>query len=301
MNTNKILLAIILIFLYMPLELQAGAWTLRRETIYAKTSFFASQTRHTFNSTGGRVPFLFNGKSRIYGANLELSYGLFNDLTLYVNIPYIVYRLGDDRIREEGEGLGDILGSFKFNILDAPVVTSFELQVKFPTAETIDPTRVLVGEGQYDFDFIGEFGYIWQQTSTYWNLEVGYRYRTRNEQRGFKPGDEFIYRFETGYFIDDKLTVSALFNGFDGSRAEIFGLRLQNTQRNLFSITPSLTYRFNQSLELRVDYGIPITGRNFYAGRMLTVGISFTTAPKDNISPRINIPSVRGVSCCTTQ
>ena len=100
----------LLLVLSLPIELHAGAWTLRKGTVYAKASFFASQTRHTFNSTGERVPFLFDGKSRISGANLELSYGLLNDLTFYVNIPYIVYRLGDDRIREEGDGFGDILG-----------------------------------------------------------------------------------------------------------------------------------------------------------------------------------------------
>lgn len=298
---KRFLLPVLLSILSLPFELHAGAWTLRKGTIYAKASFFASQTRHTFNSTGDRVLFLFNGKSRIYGTNLEFSYGLLDDLTLYVNIPYIVYRLGDDRIREEGEGFGDVLGSVKFNILAKPLVTSFEFQVKFPTAETFDPTRVLVGEGQYDFDFIAEFGYLWRQTSTYWNVEAGYRYRARNEAREFKPGDEIIYRLETGYFISHKLTVSALINGFTGTRTEILGLRLQNTQRNQVSITPSLTYQFNQSLALRVDYGLPIDGRNFYAGRVLTVGISFTTAPKDNILPKINIPSVRGVTCCTTQ
>lgn len=301
MSMNKSMLLVLLIFLCIPAALQAGAWTLRKGTIYAKASFFSSQTRHTFNSTGDRVPFLFNGKSRIYGANLELSYGLFNDLTLYVNIPYIVYRLGDERVREEGDGLGDILGSVKFNILDSPVVASFEFQVKFPTATTVDPARVLVGEGQYDFDFIGEFGYVWQETSTYWNLEAGYRYRAKNQDGQFKPGNEFIYRFETGYFVNKKLTLSALINGFASGRTEIAGLRPRNTQRNLFSITPSLTYNLNKCLALRVDYGVPIDGRNFFAGRMLAVGVSFTTAPKDNLLPKINIPLVRGVSCCTTR
>ncbi len=144
---KQLLLPFLLSILYFPFELQAGAWTLRKGTIFAKTSFFASKTRHTFNSTGQRVPFLFNGKSRIYGVNLELSYGLTNNITLYANVPYIIYRLGDERVREEGAGLGDVLGSVKFNILDAPVVTSFEFEVKFPTAQTVDPTRVLVGEG----------------------------------------------------------------------------------------------------------------------------------------------------------
>lgn len=295
-------LVVTLVWIVMSGHAFAGAWNVGKGTVYAQASFFLSRTRNTFNSSGERVPFLFDGRSRISGANLEISYGLTDRLMIYTSVPYISYNLGDTRIREQGSGLGDIYGSLQANILQSPVALSVEGGVKFPTASTADPTRVLVGEGQYDFDLIGKLGYFWQPASVYWNLEGGYRFRTRNRERDFKPGNEVLYRMETGYVASESLILSLLFSGFSGQRVETLGISPMNSERSLVNVAPSLTYRVTSQWGVRVEYGIPLDGQNFYAGRVLSLGVFFSNdRNSNNTIPKVNLPSVRGVSCCTTQ
>jgi len=299
MRSARFSLVASMLVLWTATEIQAGAWTLRKGKLYTKFSAFGSTTRHTFNSLSKRVPFRFGGKSRLYGTHWEISYGLTRDITAYLSVPYLWYRLRDQNRQVNGNTFGDIRTSLKLNVLDRPVVSSLEVLVKFPTANTFDPTQVRVGEGQYDFDMVASFGRAWNTWPAYLNFDIGYRIRTKNRETNMKPGNEVFYRFETGYVLTEKLSVSTSVDGFTGGKLRAFDFPLQHSERRILSIIPRFTYNVTAQWGVEVDYSMPVSGQNYFAGRLLVLGIFFNTSRKDNTISKVTIPSVRGITCCT--
>jgi hypothetical protein len=266
--------------------------------ISAKFSFFGSNSRHTFNQDGNKVSFALNGESSIYGTHLELLYGLTDRITVYADIPYLKYNLSDDVLEGAGSGIGDSFVSGRFRFFSKPIESWVELGLKMPTADSIDPSQVLVGEGQYDLTTSLLLGVPIKNLSGWVTGQLGYRYREKDSDRSWKPGNEFVYRIEGGYNPPGRLAMSLALNGFRGAREESFGLKLDDSERELASIVPSISYSLFRSWALQVDYTLPIDGRNYYAGGILGAAFVFSSSNLETGTTKNYVPSVRGVSCC---
>jgi hypothetical protein len=180
-----------------------------------------------------------------------------------------------------------------------------EAALKFPTATEADPARIQVGEGQYDVDLVWSLGGGWGRLPGYTSLDLGYRVRRRNGETGFKPGDEVLFRAEAGYRLSDRVSAGLTLDGFWGrtGNTKAFNLNLQTSRsaRRLVSLVPGVTYRLTDRIGLDLRASYPVAGRNYYAGSLVTVGLSFSSSEAVASKGGAWVPTPRGGSCCRVQ
>jgi len=134
-------------------------------------------------------------EERLTALHYEMIYGITQNLSLTLNVPYIA-----DRFDEEsaGAGIGDVMIRSKYQFyrkdtLGAQSKFSGIFGTKLPTGdEDADPP---LGTGTYDFLFGGSYGY--ESRTWYGFATLRYLLRTRSE--GFEPGDRFFYDVAFGY------------------------------------------------------------------------------------------------------
>ena len=284
---------------------QASPWTLPRGEFYARGTALGSRSRWQFNNDSNRVKFLNNGLSRMVGTAVDGSFGLRDDLMVSIGVPVIFYGLRDDDIQEEGLSLGDIRISSRYRLFSKGLAVSLEAGVKFPSATQVDPARVQVGEGQYDFDGIVSFGFLWPSKEGYSSMDAGYRIRRRSEKTAFKPGNEFIYRFESGYQAGDRVSMRLSLDGFksDMGNTEVFGVAVPTrfSNRNLLAVVPGITLAVKDKLGLDMNINIPVLGRNYYAGSQFFIGLSYNSVGARASLNQSTISAPQGGSCCRIQ
>jgi hypothetical protein len=274
---------------------------LGRGEISTKASFYASSTRHTYNENGNKVSFMFNGKSVVTGVNFEILYGLTDRLTVYAAVPYIDYDLSDDAVKGIGSGFGDVVVSGRLRMFTKPLESHLELGLKFPTADSRDPSLVVVGEGQYDVDVSLLLAAPFTGRASWVTGQLGYRFRAEDTDRSWKPGNEFLYRIEGGYKAPGPFSFSLALSGFRGGRQESFDLVIEDTQRELVSLVPAISYGFKSNWAVRVDYSVPVDGRNYVAGGLFGAALVFSSSDPGSGTAKNHVPAVRGISCCRTR
>lgn len=288
-----------------PSPVHASPWTLPQGGLYAYGGFFWTQSQHFFNTDAERTEFLNNGTSQVHGLVLEGAYGVTRRLMFSGSLPVLWYELRDIYIRDAGRSLGDVRVAARLRVMDKPFATAVEAGVKFPTAEIKNPSRAQVGEGQYDLELVGSMGKQVPFTGLRISLDAGYRWRRRNPDTGFKPGDEFIYRVEMGYELTRRFVVNTLVDGFEGGgwNTRAFGLSVPaaRTARQLVVLVPGLTYHLNWEVELHLSATLPLAGRQSYAGNLLLLGISYNRSRLYKVAGPGGIPSPRGSGCCRVQ
>lgn len=297
-STKSALLIIILSF-HWTMEGEASAWTLEKGGFLSKLTFIGSRSSSRFNNNSERDRLPFNGLSQTMTTSLDLSYGFRNDLTLSASFPLISYDLKQDLNPISGKGFGDIRTGAKFNFSDSPFTSSLEFVVKFPTASSQNPSLIRVGEGQFDFEFVSSNGFLWNLLRGYSNVELGYRVRLENRKDRVNPGNELLYRIESGYsFLEDWTGVMSV-NGFWGQDYVLFDT--SRFRRNLLTVTPSLVYNVNHLLGLNLSLGIPVMGRRSYAGSQLALGLFYHNTQTSGKMGNVSLPLIQGSSCCTVQ
>ncbi|MCH7761188.1 transporter [candidate division TA06 bacterium] len=281
-------------------NIEASAWTLEKGGFLSKLSLIGSRSSSRFNSNSEKDRLPFNGVSQTVITSLDLSYGLRNDLTLSASFPLISYDLKQDLNPISGIGFGDIRSSAKINFLNTPFTSSTEFVVKFPTAVSQDPSLIRIGEGQFDFEWVSSNGILWNSLPAYSNIEVGYRVRMEKKQDRFNPGNEFLYRFETGYsFLKDWTAVMTV-DGFWGQDYVVFDIPL-DLRRNLLTVTPSLVHNINPLFGMQLSLGVPVMGRSSYAGTQLALGLFYHNTQTSGQMGNASLPLIQGSSCCTVQ
>jgi len=284
---------------------EAAPWMFPKGGVYAGASLLGTRSRSLFNDSTDRVRFLNNGLSRVVGVSLDGAYGVTDALTVSATVPVLFYRLRDDLVQEEGASLGDVRVSTRYRLINRTLASSVEAALKFPTATEADPARIQVGEGQYDLDLVWSLGGRWGHLPGYASLDLGYRVRRRNGETGFKPGDEVIFRAETGYRLSDRLSAGLALDGFWGrtGNASVFNLnfRTSRSARRLVGIVPAVIYRLTDRIGLDFRASYPVAGRNSYAGSLFTVGLSFSSSEAVASKGGAWVPTPRGGSCCRVQ
>ncbi len=283
----------------------ASPWTLPGGEFYGRASLLGTRSRWQFNDGSDRVRFLRNGLSRVMGAAVDGAYGAREDLMVSVGVPVLFYHLRDDATMERGKSLGDIRLSTRYRVLSRRVALATEVGVKFPTATQTDPARIQVGEGQYDFDGALSAGFAWPSAPGYSSLDVGYRLRLRDGETGYRPGNEFFCRLDSGYQLGGRLWARL---GLEGSisgmgHTKIFGVDVpaRFSNRKLLTAAPGLTLALRDRVGLDLSASLPLFGRNSYAGSHFFVGLSYNSAGGRTLLNQTNVPNPQAGACCRIQ
>lgn len=284
---------------------QASPWTLPGGEFYGRVSLLGTRSRWQFNDGSSRVRFLRNGLSRVMGAAVDGAYGVRENWMVSVGVPVLFYRLWDDVTLEQGKSLGDIRFSTRYRVISRRVALAAEAGVKFPTATQTDPVRIQVGEGQYDFDGAVSAGFPWPSAPGYSSLDVGYRFRRRNGETGYRPGDDLFYRFDSGYQVAGRLAIRLSLDGFISGmgHTKIFGVDVpaRFSNRKLLTAVPGLTLALKDRVGLDLSVTLPLFGRNSYAGSHFFAGIAYNSAGGQTLLNQTNIPNPQAGACCRIQ
>ena len=272
----------------------AGAWTLKRGNLWVKSSFFYQKTDERFYSRnqpcplrncekGQRVPFPFNGESRVTAIYFDINYGLLDWLELDVQIPYFDIAFTDDSnpFRDNTTSVGDIRFGARFRWLTNPVVSTLKIQAKAPTGLfNKDSEFVPIGDGQWDLEIQGQFGRSLWPLPFYVNLDIGYRFRFEPnvETTDLDPGDEFTLRAEAGYNITQHLLLKAAIDGFWGDEFTNITtqLRFRDSGRNILYFEPGIYWQIYPPLAVEASTKISLSGKNYPAGVIYSGGVSYT-------------------------
>lgn len=275
----------------------AGPWTIPKGAFWVKTGLFYQDTDQRFAATGGfdiatgesfspgdRVPYFFDGRSTTLAVFTELGYGIGSRLDLRLVVPFFHTEFVDgvDPDRSPSTGLGDLRGFLRLRVTDGPWVTSVRVGIKAPTGKDQgfgDAEVVPTGEGQWDFELGAATGHSFYPTPAFVTAELGYRIRTENTENGFRPGNEWIASADAGFAYTDggwggKLRWDWLY----GETIQAAGIRLDQ-RRKIMAVTPAVVYRFGGGVELEGGLQIPLWGRDYPAGVVGVVAVSYGFSP----------------------
>ena len=277
------------VLLCCPAGAFAGAWTLPQGQLWTKVTFFQQEADEWYlaspefiggkvQQAGARRPYRFNGNYRSKAVFMEAFYGVTDRLDLGVQLPYLSQEYADDTLFESPSesGLSDVRVFAKWRALSAPAVLTLKLGAKAPTGEFVNADGVVpVGEGQWDFDFVGQVGRSFWPLPLYANLDVGYRVRLKNKEIDRDPGDEWFFNAEVGVNLTRRLLFMTKLEGLRGEASTDFGvIRNESQIKRITYLTPALSLGLGEQAALELGLRYTLGGRNFPAGHQVTLGLS---------------------------
>lgn len=272
----------------------AGAWTLKRGQLLVKTSLLYQKTTdryysrntpcpagHNCTSSGQRVPFPFDGESKVTAVYLDLDYGLTDRLQLGVQIPYFDIEFEDlaNPDRPKSTDIGDIRFGAKYRFFTNPIVSTIGIAAKAPTGFfNKDAEVVPVGDGQWDLEFTGQFGRSLWPVRGYVNLDIGYRLRFTPdiETSTLDPGNEFFFRGEGGYSVSKILLLKVVLSGLYGGKFLSEDLTILDSQREVLFLEPGIYLSITDNLAFESSVQFSLSGKNYTAGEVFNVGLSYS-------------------------
>jgi len=272
-----------------PAGLFAGAWTLPQGQVWTKITVFQQDTDEWYiaspelangeiQEAGTRRPYRFNGEYESRAVFVEGFYGVTDRFDLGVQIPYFAQQFADDTRLDppSDSGFGDVRMFAKWRAFSAPALFTLKAGAKIPTGEFRSEDGVIpAGEGQWDFDLIGQVGRSFWPLPLYANLDVGYRVRLENDEIDCDPGDEWFFNAELGYNVTRRILLMAKLEGLRGQASTDFGSIKNRSQiKRITYFSPALSVGLNEQTTLEVGVRYTLNGRNFPAGRQVTLGLS---------------------------
>ena len=218
----------------------------------------------------------FDGRYESSAAFIEGFYGLSDRLDLGVQIPYFDQSFANSTFAEpRGDtGLSDIRVYGKLRLIDQPLIFTLKTGAKMPTGEFKNEDGLIpVGEGQWDFDFVAQFGRSFWPLLLYANIDLGYRVRTNNAEIDRDPGDEWFLNAEVGYNLTCKLMLIGKCEILRGDPAVVFG-GIKADSKRITYIMPVALYAIDDRSAVEAALRISLNGRNYPAGRQWVVGVS---------------------------
>ena len=272
-----------------PVGAFAGAWTLPQGQVWTKVTLFQQDADEWYLASpefvggevqlaGSRRPYRFNGNYQSKAVFLEAVYGVTDRFDLGVQAPYLIQEYDDDTFlgSSEDSGFGDVRVFAKIRALTAPAVLTLKLGAKMPTGDFTNADGVIpVGEGQWDFDFVGQVGRSFWPLPLYANLDLGYRARMKNKDIDRDPGDEWFFNAEVGVNLSRRLLFMTKLEGLRSEASTDFGIIKNESQiKRITYLTPALSLGLSEQAALEVGLRYTLNGRNFPAGHQVTAGLS---------------------------
>jgi hypothetical protein len=248
-----------------------------RGSYWGKISVYRHQTTEQFRSSGEKRPFINpNAVSTSRAVFLEGLVGVTNRLDLWVQFPYFDLRFVDDALERSSSGVGDVRLSARYSLFrlrNGSLPISVRFTTKMPIVDfPIDAEVVPVGEGQWDYEVWLEGGLSLWPLPAYSVLWLGYCWREINDETTRDPGDELTFLAELGgTSLIGGLGAKAVGDGIFGRNGSIQGVQVSNDERRILYVAPTLLYDFTSSTSLKMGIRIPLLGKNFPAGNVLTL------------------------------
>jgi len=273
------LLSIIITLLCSLTEANAGAWTRKQGSYYAKLGFTTLST-NTFHTKDGDE--ITTADFNTWSFNFYGEYGITESLTGIAKFPFL--RNAGFETTESFTGIGDLSIGLRYGLVAGSTPVAVGILIDFPTGNengsgTLKelPTasvRLPTGDGELNTQLNFSLSHSFYPAPAFVSLDGGYNVRTE----GFT--DEYLFAVQGGYKIIEKLWLQANLRGIGpistpdptlaGGTALGFGEGVQYTAYS-FGASYEIAPRLNVSFDLFSAFG-RIT--NIYSGINYVLGIS---------------------------
>lgn len=270
-------------------DADAGAWTLPKGKLWAKATYFQQSTNEWYVaspqfidgqvvSTGQRTRYNFGGQYQSKALFVEGFYGLSDRFDIGVQIPYFDQSFADQTRSQPvaAAGLSDMRIVAKLRLIDKPFLVALKAGIKMPTGEFKNEDGLIpVGEGQWDYDLVTQFGRSFWPLPLYANVDIGFRLRTKNDEIDRDPGDEWFLNAELGYNITRKLILMGKYEMLRSDPSIEFGSISNKSQiKRITFLMPVLLYAIDERTAVETALRISLNGRNYPAGQQFILGLS---------------------------
>ena len=227
---------------------------------------------------GDRLAYPFEGEFDSEAVFIDAIFGVTDRFDLGIQIPYFD-QVFADATRDKSpsdSGFSDLRTFAKFRLLQRPAILTVKVGTKLPTGDFKNEVGLIpVGEGQWDFDFVGQLGRSFWPLPIYANVDLGYRVRKQNKQILRDPGDEWFINAEMGINLTSSLLAMAKYDMLRGDPSTDFGfLKNQSEIKRITYLSPTLSYALDEQLAIELAVRFSLNGRNFPAGHQIAVGVS---------------------------
>lgn len=280
------LLVMILIFASNSL-LQAGAWTHKAGSYYAKVGFLRFKSTSQYLLNGDREPLSNNGEVVDFNFYQYIEYGLYDDLTVIGNVPLkrVNFSCAISGCDNTSSGLSDIYFGLRYRLSQQEWVVSLQSGFKLAPGYTTDEDELdsapPLGDGQTDFEFRLLLGRPLFNHNGYLNLDAGYRVRSG------EPTDEVPFSAELGINLSEHYLLVGKLHGVRGisekSTQENFRIvdgRVENfvgtgALEDFVRAQAQFIYHIVPAVDISFEFDQVLTGRNTARASTIGFGIAF--------------------------
>ena len=242
---------------------------------WADVSIYHLDTREAFGFDGRVGEFFAEGHAVSTSAFLTVAGGLLPGVDGWIQLPYHRLRYDDARADRLRSGIGDtklFLRIAPLHFLGSELPLAIRGGAKFGVGDfAVDSEVIPLGDGQTDWEVIGEIGHSFWPAELYVTGWAGYRWREPNEAAERDYGDEAFYLVQIGGSLG-RIGAQLIIEGMSSVTTPVIeGIPLRNARRSLHQVMPRLSYAAGPgawSLGLRV----PVRGRNLPGGTSLVLG-----------------------------
>jgi hypothetical protein len=274
-NIINIILFIPIILIFISDNVSfAGAWGMKKGSLYERISFNYYFANKEYNKNGEVVDFANNGSFSDYHISNYFEYGLYDNLTIINSIYIKKLRKNDYTIEQKTSGIGDIDIGAKMQIMKlAEGVLSGQILTKIPWAYEKD-NKLPLGNGQFDFEMRLLYGHsLYPAIPGYCNFEAGYRWRLQ------EPSDEIRYLIEIGLDITKniygRVKLDGIFSADNGKDIDSKGNPTATNNYNIGKLDAVIGYKINKHWGLEAGYTPSIYGKNTAKGSNYTLAITY--------------------------
>lgn len=246
---------------------------------WVEVSVFHHDTDEEYRSTGEVEPFFADGHMIATSVYANGTLGLARGLDVRVQAPVHHFQFDDAAGQRTKTGPGDVRGWLRVGpeVLGfsnpLPVAVALRGGVKLSGSDfPVDAEVIPLTEGQRDWELILEVGRSLHPLPLYVKGWAGRRWRERNAEILWDPGDEtFVFLAAGGTAGPVSWELAA--EGMWGDPPVKEGIRLESGQRKMIKILPKAGVATGiGDVQLQAGGQIPVDGRNLPAGPSLQVG-----------------------------
>jgi len=251
-----------------------GQWVEEPGKGWVSVQYFYHDTRDRFDQFADETPFFADGHAVSNAVFATAALGLIPNWDVWVRVSWNSLDFTDAADERSRTGIGDTnvwlrVAPLKYFDIDFPF--AIRGGVKAPTGDSpVDAEIIPLGEGQTDWEIMGEVGHSFWPAPYYVNGWVGYRWRKENEDTRKDPGEEVFFLAQVGGNTG-RIGYKVIVEGWDGDTPVIEGIPVRNARREYLQITPSISWDTGAG-SLELGWRFPVRGRNLPSGGALTAG-----------------------------
>ncbi|MBM3500966.1 MAG: transporter [Armatimonadetes bacterium] len=178
-------------------------------------------------------------------AHTRIRYGARDDLTVFVDIPWVRKEAHTAAGTLDNDGLGDLQFLAKWKYRENKEQGWRRALAAFTKLDTGDteglPPLLATGSGQNDFGLTHLWE--WRHAGSTWYASTGYVFRDTRDDTGVDPGDWIVLNLAAEHPIGDShANFVCELNGRREARSRQGGQSLANSGATIFSLTPGVQY-----------------------------------------------------------